>query len=556
MRRALFVIAIITLSLCMIMSIPSSKAYAEDEQTYYNPTQISIYNNNVYVLDSGIDTNGHFLKNVTKNITIGSYGFESNKLYSPTLFAVNNDYIFIYNNNKEIKQFSTDGEFLKIHYRYYDGNNEYEPTNVLFTFNDTDSNVYFVDSNNNVIVYQNDRMELAFTISDSVNIDESSQIVCDLLNNVYIINNDSITKYDMDTNQYTNYPNTIQYNNVDIDYQGTLYFQNNTTITKFNLTNNNQDSTTCIDYTDFCIDKVNGDIYYISSNNVSTQKLIVDTKNFVDNLNEFNKPTHYLDAVLLDAPVQIYKTKNDAKAYEYPYFINQLATLNKGDKVLVIGENQDFKHCIITSSKLGNIVCYIKSSNLESCNYQQVNKQMRIITQNPIVYKYPTSLGYGTLSPITVQIELSYNQNVIVTREINDFEDGSGRAFYEIKLDDKYCYVNVSNVGSSLPSAQTSGVKMNATIQAASSIEEIVVYNEEDKEIDKIKVNTRVHVDHFDKELNKTKITYVVDDEVRTGYVETKYISIDGLKIEIIVAIVMSIIAIVIAIILIPKRLQ
>ena len=119
---------------------------------------------------------------------------------------------------------------------------------------------------------------------------------------------------------------------------------------------------------------------------------------------------------------------------------------------------------------------------------------------------------------------------------------------------DKYCYVNVSNVGSSLPSAQTSGVKMNATIQAASSIEEIVVYNEEDKEIDKIKVNTRVHVDHFDKELNKTKITYVVDDEVRTGYVETKYISIDGLKIEIIVAIVMSIIAIVIAIILIYNK--
>ena len=555
MRKKL-ILSTIIMFVCLIFFFTNDTAYANNEaKVYYNPTSISIYNNNVYILDSGNDGNGHFLFNATTNTQIGSYGLEANNLNSPTVFAINNEHAFIYNNNIEFKQFKLNGEYVTTHYRYYDGNNEFVPSSILFSFNDTNNNIYFVSSNNDVITYKNNRMELAFKLPTTISINQDSQVVCDLLNNLYIINQANITKYNMETNNIQEYNNDNPYTNVDVDYKGNLYLQNGTDITKINLQTNEKTTTTCSEYVDFCIDKVNGNIYYISLDNTVEQELLMlNDTTFVDNLNEFQKPDDYLTATMLDAPAQIYTVTNNTTAYEYPYYINQLATLQQGDKVLVIGQSENFKYCIITSSKIGNIVCYIKNSDLQLCNYPIVNKQMRIITQNPIIYKYPTSLGYGTLSPITIQIELNYNQNVIVTREINDLEDGSGRAFYEIKLNDKYCYINVSNIGTSLPSAQTSGIKMNATRHSTDELELIPVYNDNDEQIDTILVNTRVRVEHFDKKINKTYITYVVDNEIKTGYVDTKYISIDGLKIEIIIAIVMTIIALVIAIILIYNK--
>lgn len=555
MRRILLFSGLIVF-LCLLFIFPTTNAYANSEEPlYYNPTIISIYNNNVYILDSGDGNNGHFLYNATIQTQIGSYGLEAGNLNSPSLFAVSNEFVFIYNNNIEIKQFKINGEFVQTHYRYYNENNEYVPTNILYSFNDTNNNIYFVSSNNDVITYKNNRMELAFKLPATISVNQDSQVVCDLLNNLYIINQASITKYNMETNDIQEYNNDNPYTNVDVDYKGNLYLQNGTNITKINLQTNEKNTTTCSEYVDFCIDKVNGNIYYISLDNTVEQELLMlNDTTFVDNLNEFQKPNDYLTATMLDAPAQIYTVTNNTTAYEYPYYINQLAILQQGDKVLVIGENQDFKYCIITSSKLTNTVCYIKSSDLQICNYPTINQQMRVINQNPIIYKYPTSLGYGSLSPITIQTQLGYNQNVIITRKINDLIDGSGRAFYEIKIDDRYCYINVSNVGTSLPSAQTSGIKMNATIQSTDELELIPVYNNDDEQIDTISLNTRVRVEHFDKKINKTYITYVVDNEIKTGYVETKYISIDGLKIEIIIAIVMTIIALIIGIILIYNK--
>ena len=232
MRKKL-ILSTIIMFVCLIFFFTNDTAYANNEaKVYYNPTSISIYNNNVYILDSGKDGNGHFLFNATTNTQIGSYGLEANNLNSPTVFAINNEHAFIYNNNIEFKQFKLNGEYVTTHYRYYDGNNEFVPSSILFSFNDTNNNIYFVSSNNDVITYKNNRMELAFKLPTTISINQDSQVVCDLLNNLYIINQANITKYNMETNDIQEYNNDNPYTNVDVDYKGNLYLQNGTNITK------------------------------------------------------------------------------------------------------------------------------------------------------------------------------------------------------------------------------------------------------------------------------------------------------------------------------------
>ena len=132
-------------------------------------------------------------------------------------------------------------------------------------------------------------------------------------------------------------------------------------------------------------------------------------------------------------------------------------------------------------------------------------------------------------------------------------------SFFEIELEnDQVGYVTTASVVTFNTTKDAQAIKPNATIKITSELEFVNLYT---KVGDKYKLittqvlldGTRVRlVKNYDKQAKYCEIKYIDNEgQVATAYVETKYIVLDGITFEIVIAILLIVVSVVLGLILI-----
>lgn len=389
-----------------------------------------------------------------------------------------------------------------------------------------------------------------------------------------IATNTTIITIDLFQNKVVDKTNiNTPFNDIDIDYKDNLYFYQyggtyTHTLTKLTAPTYNSttafnigssDAQTPTDKIDnasqmhsFTFDKVTAQGYFITDTSVE----IIDLKDLIDNLLDFEKPD-WTEQTLLNAPIKIMNLKNTATSYAYPYAISPELNLGTDDFVFVLDETNNFKYCLITNKENYNFTTYIHKNHLIDIATQPIANPNMITFINAKKYKFPSSLktSQTVVSPLILE-DLPSNTKIKAVRLLGEYKDFLGASFYEIEtIDKKYYYVNTTVLTSYNQNATSEFIRSNAAVNITDGSAMAAIYSDStgNTAIFSLQHSTRIKVvGNIDKTKEFTLIEYLDDtDNVAQGYIKTKYIEMDGIKIEIIIAIALAVAAVLLAIILI-----
>ncbi len=192
--------------------------YPIDNLGLNNPKDIKIYNNEIYVADTGNHKIKIFDLSFNLNRSFGGFGTEDGKLKEPNGIFIYNEQIYVADtNNKRIQVFSLDGDFIRvINLNAPNFNNRIKPINLLINNDEIyliplksylnsslvmkfslDGNfINHFGSNNNIIINNLNNPHCLIKIDNYIAVTDDNSF------SIYTINGSFINKYLIRINNY------------------------------------------------------------------------------------------------------------------------------------------------------------------------------------------------------------------------------------------------------------------------------------------------------------------------------------------------------------------
>lgn len=578
----------------MLVFLPvSTYSYADsidfilENGGFSNASEMIAYDNYLFVTDEGASKVQIIDQTTLKAYSFGKSGMQDQSTTTPTHIVCDNGSIYLcIGNSNYIKKFNYKGEYQDF---YHDNYLDHDETKSFETIGsialDTYGNLFALnissDPNNsrvlkffsNIVDGQETGTFKAISI-DGLTIDNDSTILMSASSDyMFICSSTKITVIDSRSfvvvNTYTiNQPHT----DVKIDHLDNLYYLNGNTITKLLASDYTSSEAITLDksYTHFAFNQVNGKVYFIDNDN---NKVVNKELTNIDHLSNFTKPREYLNQEELNTTkVQIATLASGTIAYNYPYTLSSNISLNAGDWAIVLSthtsNNSNFYYCLITNKKEYNLAVYIHKNHLNIIDDTITNLDdsnllfnQAISSPQANIYKYPTSMlaEEGASSAIVYSLSsLNAGDKITATRYLKDFRDFSGYSFYEVKFaDGSYGYINANSLVSYNTEKEPTKIKANATINTSDEKDFVNLYTKSGDTYvlvrDFVLLNsTRVRlVSNYDKSAEYTEVKYVDHGVVKTAFVKTKFVQVDGISFEIIIAILLAVVCVILTLILV-----
>ncbi len=322
----------------------------------------------------------------------------------------------------------------------------------------------------------------------------------------------------------------------------------------------------------FDIDPVSGYIYIYNDNRSAFE--IIKDENFVD---AGNFGTYYdTNNASLSAGVWKYGTfQIGTLIYDHPYYIGNYTKITaSGLNCIVIStpvktntsgeieygeftlvgyfDNGVLKTGYIETSKFANGIQTIGITNTEYT--------LRSTNKNVSVYKYPTICPINSKANNVVYATLNQGETITtIGRYPIKLDENSTNDFYIVTYKNAggsvtgYGYIYSTDVVKNSNISKT--IKTNAKINIFDNSKTVTVYTQPDETSGVVTYLThdyKVNAIDYNKQNPFTKITFLdADGQEREGYISTKYIKLNGLSRNMIIAIVLIAVDAVIAVVVI-----
>ena len=590
MKKKLFIM-IMPIFILVLLLVPHLQVYSyadsnlqflEDNGAFSSAREMIAYDNYLFVCDTNNNRVQIIDQTTLKAYNFGQGGYVNESTSTPSLIACDNNYIYLcIGSSNYIKKFDYHGVYQNIYYNNYKvGSSTYEFNKINSLSMDTYGNLYALhiaqDISDSRILKKTASSDFVAISIDGLTITEDSKLLMSASSDyIILVSSTKITL--IDSRNYTisnTYTISQTYSDVKIDHLDNLYFLNGTTLTKLlagNYTSTESLTVSGVETpTLFAFNQVNGKCFFIDG---QTNKVVNVTVDGVDHLSTFTKPTSHLDTTILNSEkVKIATLTSGTIAYNYPYTLSSNISLNTGDFVIVldqnISENSNFYYCMITSKKDYNLSVYIHKNHLAMVDdsVTNIDNSNLLFTQaisSPTanIYKFPTSLKADETTDTAIVYSLgnlNAGDKITAVRYLKDYKDYRGYSFYEVAFDNgTYGYINANAIVSYNSEKDPTKIKPNATIQTSDEREFVNLYLKSgDNYIlitDFVLLDgTRVRLtQNFDKTAEYTEIKYVDDDEIKYAYVKTKFIQVDGISFEIVIAILLAVLCVLFTLILV-----
>lgn len=583
--RNLFLFALVfLLSIGIIMQKNLySTAFAEGNTTIAlessgNYENANLYGNNLIVSDTNAGLVSIY--DVPSNQLIKTFDgtdTDDGKLVNASLTTVFGNNLYIYCSSEPniykiyVYNLQTN-EKLYCHNTFLH-NDETKPLNKIVSLTTNSVGDFFAITKleDNYVLLSKTNAETTFkTIIPELTLDESSKILISYSEeNIFIITSSNIYKinsYTHTIDQTFNIANSFVRASIDKDDNIYLLDKNQNFITKL-LSSTNYSSSTTITYntssnniSDFLIDVANGDLFILD--NIHKNIYIENKSEDISNISNFVKynPT---TSPALTSQIEIAKTTKETVAYNYPYTISPYSTISEGQEVFILNKDYNFYLCLITDIESYNIYTYINSKNLEIYTIENNTKTIQISSQSTPIYKLPSSLKaeIGSTEALRLDLSISSGDTLTSYRLIDFPEDSNNKKFYEIKLENgSFAYIdsscayvvenNFSNEETTTPTLQTNAYVLNDNKNQIELFElnegnyiSLNIFIDSETKI-------QINKENFDVNDEYTEVKLIYNNEIITAYIKTENIRVDGVKIEIIIASILSAVCIILATVL------
>ncbi|MBQ3494961.1 MAG: hypothetical protein IJA69_06045, partial [Clostridia bacterium] len=557
-------------------------AYAEGLSTISlendgNYTNINIYGDNIFVSDAlGGKVDIYSLKTNEFIKTFDGADTDDGKLVNATLTTVFGDNLYIYCSSEpniyKIYVYNIEtNEKLYCHNSFQYANVTKDLNRIVSLTTNSVGDIFAIgkyDTNYIFLKKSNNETNFSATLA-GLSLDENSKILTSYSEEyIFIITTSNI--YKIKSTDYS-IEKTISASNyftkANIDKDDNIYLLNDgqNFITKLSA-NTDYSTFETISYetssnniADFYIDVIDGDIFILDNihRNIYIENKVNDISN-VSNFINYDPET----ADTLKSQIEIATVTKDTIAYNYPYTISPHSTVTKNQEVFILNKDYNFYLCLITNKENYNIFVYINSKNLEIHDISSDTKTIKISSQSTPIYKLPSSLKAKLGSVDTLRLDLSISSGDTITsfRAINSPKDINNKMFYEVKFEDgSYGFIDTTSAyiveennepETTIPTLQTNAYVIN------DNKNKIELFNLVGDEFVAsgvfIDSETRVQIDKdkFDINCAYTEIKVLSNNEIITAYIKTENVRVDGVKIEIIIATILSVVCIVLATIL------
>lgn len=377
--------------------------------------------------------------------------------------------------------------------------------NISCLTSDIYSNIYLADYTNGFILKASSESE-NFEVVKSVILSENSQITILNSSNEIVVLQDDIIK----TNNATKSLENAHF--IFCDALNFIYVVCDSKIVKlnFNLEIISEiELNLCREYN---INLTHGTIYYIQDN---TLKLL---DNFAEDITSYSPPVDALNEILLTNGVEVYKLNQDTNLLSNPYSNINETKLTLDTQVFVLGETTEFEnnfYYVLYIENENYILGYLEKKYLTELNLDTFNYSITPVRSDVRYYKYPTS----TLN-LLQNAKLNYGESYLVTREIeyNNIE------FLEISLGLNYIYVLKSETLNTNSNYINLYLNPNAKLSVYANFTEIPIYETDDKTNIKIVLNKTTNVKILSSTNNFSKVSFIYENQIITGYVENKFV--------------------------------
>ncbi len=589
MKKKLFIM-IMPIFILVLFLVPHLQVYSyaesnlqflEDNGGFASPSDMIAYDNYLFVCDTNNNRVQVIDQNTLKAYNFGQGGYVNESTSTPSLIACDNNYIYLcIGSSNFIKKFDYQGNYQNAYINTYTiGSSSYEFNKITSLSMDTYGNLYALHLAANIsdsrIIKNSGEGFVAISI-DSLDVQEDSRLLMSASSDyIIVVSGTKITL--IDSRNYTitkTYVVNQTYTDVKIDHLDNLYFLNGNTITKClagNYTANETITLTGVTNPKlFAFNQVNGECFFIDETTNTVVNIDVDN---IDHLSTFTKPTSHLDTSILNTEkVKIATLTSGTIAYNYPYTLSSNISLDEGDFVIVldqsISENSNFYYCMITCKKDYNLSVYIHKNHLELIDdsITNIDNKNLLFTQTisaptANIYKFPTSLKADENKDNAIVYSLGNldaGDKITAVRYLKDYRDYKGYSFYEIRFENgTYGYINANAIVNYNAEKEPTKIKANATILTSDEREFVNLYVKSGDNYvlvtDFVLLDgTRVRLTkNFDKSAEYTEVKYVDNGQVKTAYVKTKFIQVDGISFEIIIAILLAVLCVLFSLILI-----
>lgn len=479
------------------------------KDSYKNLFFIGNYDNtNNYNLVFKFDYNKNTLTSIIQN--------DFGKISDITIDTQDNIYLINATTNKLYKKLSTNTNF-----------NEIELSEDLSSLLDSNSKITYLNSLDILLIYNTNKMILLNTSGEIVSTKSDiniSSLTSDFNDNIFILNNNTISKYTINNNEFTL---EQAYDSNEFQY-----------------------------YANIKINKENGDILAFNSDRSALEIINNEiTKTTFNNPFEINKNC-YLEETI--NPIQI---RSNTLVYSLPY---NVGTCHKPTSNIVypvatitLG-NVKFNQVIYNLDNCINFG-YIRESDMsETFIFENDPRTIIAINKEVSIYTFPSINKFALDEPETLKlgkITRKSTLNSLGSFPIS-FETAIGSedliTYYVVKYEGKIGFVNTADFTLKNESVINKLKDKNATIKILDDSKNIIVYDEDLNEIATLQNNEKIVVIDFNADKEYTEIYYYDEDlNEYFGLIKTKYIKMDKVNNTVKLVLYITLATLILAVILI-----
>lgn len=456
---------------------PNPKAVLQDE------------NQNIYIIadtNTGVNSELRIYNstyNLTKTINTISGGTSVGRISSACMDKNNLVVAINYSTNKIITySLSSSLEY----FRQID-------SPILDTFNQN-TKISYIEKSNSYILYNDDTFYLlnaSFERVSSLVVASVIDYTTDFNNTIYAIKNSSLLTFDINNNNITN-TTTL----TDSKFQNITEIGINKASRKLYFYNNNL----C------CIYSFNDYIEKVDCNNPCS----VETSSYTNSLTNCG-------------------IINNCYIYDLPYQLGESYQILANTNIIVLGTFEDDSNYtyVLYNNNSTLKSGYIKTSLIlsrtmdsQSLNFITTNKSVKI-------FKYPTILKYNNSLITCGTLPINTKLTSIGKYPLNI----DGKDFYVFNNNGRYFYIFNADLVINNNTEITNLLVHNAKVNILDGNNTIKVYEEENAQSTVLNTLTneyKIYVEQYDRNTNLTKIKYMIDEIEYSGYIETKYVSLNS----------------------------
>lgn len=482
-------------------------ASSQTELDFSSYSQLNILDENTIF---GIDKINNKIVKITNNQveTFGEYGNSDGQFTEIKFFKVlSNNELLVVDSLKRLQFFDTSFNHLKT-VQYISNNSQLSLIGEIKSICcDIYANIYLLDSTNNQIIKANSQSTYAEIFEK--NLDSSIEYISLNINGSLISASTTTLFFDSSSK-------TLQeeIDDIYVDALNYIYIKTTSSLFKYNINLNLENSIQLPENcTNLSLNLEKGIFYYLNSSTTNISKII----NFASDVSNFAPPFNITENIAQNNKTNFARITKACYLYSTPYQISSDIHLTINTEFIILVENFDenLNFTYIMLEKNNKIITgYIKSDCYEILTNKNITQNAYPIRKDIPYYKLPLkSYSNASLKLGTLNFEQVYETTQKVTF--------NGLEYFEIKLNESFVFVECKNVLQDVNSYINVYFKPDCIVKPINNEKAVNIYSSPNKTDVLYITENPLNVRAIKKIDSTYEIQFLLDNEIKTGYVES-----------------------------------